>query len=159
MAGMAATSASSNSRSVIYRFVLPETTARLAAASFSAATCSLCLRVCEWVRHHRRAGGSRTREPEPLCVSLTGTYSVSSVLYPSWQDFKSAKYCFRPRYWSRLRLCGVWPVERWVEGAFVGHPIFQPVRFLWNCRRRKDDNAPLRIPSVRPVYGSRKILS
>ena len=62
--------------------VFPKTKARLAAASLSAATCSLCLCVCERVRHHRLASSSRAREPEPLCLSVTGTHGVSSVLAP-----------------------------------------------------------------------------
>ena len=67
----------------------------------------LCLCVFERVRHHRRAGGSRAREPEPLCLSVTGTHRVSSVLYPSWQDLKPAKYCLWSCYWPRLRIWGI----------------------------------------------------
>ena len=90
-----------------YRFVLPKTKARLAVASLPAATCPLSLRVCKRVRHHRTVSGSRAREPEPLCLPLTRTNGISSVLYPSWKDVESAKYYHWPCYWPRLRLCGI----------------------------------------------------
>jgi len=90
-----------------YRFVLPKTKARLAVASLPAATCSLSLRVCKRVRHHRPVSGSRAREKEPLCLPLARTHGISSVLYPSWKDFESAKYYHWPYYWPRLRLCGI----------------------------------------------------
>src|SRR5579864_7685201 len=65
-----------------YVFVLPKAPARLAAASLSAATCALRVRVCEWLHHHRGACAAGACEPEPLCLSVSRTHGLSPVLYP-----------------------------------------------------------------------------
>jgi len=75
----------------------------LVAATFSAATRPVDLRVREQLHYHCSAGSSGARERQPICISIARTHCISPVLLPARQNFKSAKHHFRPRHWL---ICG-----------------------------------------------------